>query len=389
MNIGTVREVKNNENRVGLVPDGVKELVSRGHVVFVQETAGIRSGYSDHDYQDAGAQIVRDAEDVATEVDILVKVKEPLREEYYILDLLQNKTLFTYFHLTGIEKSVTKRLIENEITSVAYETVEDEHGKLPLLAPMSEIAGVTSVQYAAQYLQKKYGGAGLTLGHITGADLAHTVVIGGGVAGEFAARTALGMGGYVTIFELRDERIHELRTLFDELFGPHISKNFEVLKPDQPVYDEKIAEADVLVGSVLVAGARAPEVVTEDQVRSMKQGAVIVDISIDQGGCIWGSRPTSHEEPIYTIDRKIYSCVCNIPGQAARQSTQALTSTVLPYLLAMAGKGVEASLKESLQNGDGFAKGLNTYGGKIVYEAVARDLNLMDFYEDPKVMLGV
>lgn len=387
MVIGTIREVKNNENRVGLTPDVVKELVQRGHRVLVQETAGLLSGYSDHDYVDAGAEMVRDPGDLASEVDILVKVKEPLREEYYVLDLLKGKTIYTYFHLSGIEKSVTKRLVENEISAVAYETIEDDKGRLPLLAPMSEIAGVASIQYAAQYLQKMHGGVGMTMGHITGADLVHTVVIGGGVAGEFAARTALGMGGFVTIFEIRDDRIAELRQVFDELFGPYISKNLEIVKPDEGVYNERIAKADVLIGSVLLAGARAPEVVSEDQVHSMKRGAVVVDISIDQGGCIWGSRPTSHEDPIYEIDGKIFSCVCNIPGQYARQSTQALTSATLPHLLEMADQGVDVKLKAAFESGDGFAKGLNTYKGKIVYEAIARDLNMMDVYADPNSLL--
>ncbi|MDP2624732.1 MAG: alanine dehydrogenase, partial [Candidatus Peregrinibacteria bacterium] len=327
MIIGTLREVKNNENRIGLTPSGVAELVAAGHRVLVQETAGIGSGYSDQDYMSAGAEMKRDPREIVSEVDMIVKVKEPAAEEYYWLDLLEGKTLFTYLHLSGVEKDLTKKLLRKNITAIAYETVEDEKGGLPLLAPMSEIAGVLAIQYAGEYLQKKYNGAGITMGHITGTDLAHTVVVGAGVAGEFATRTALGMGGFVTLFEIRDERIAELRTMFDELFGPYISKNIEILKPEAGVYDEKIAEADVLVGAVLVKGARAPEVVSEEQIRSMKRGAVIVDISIDQGGCLWGSRPTTHENPTYEIEGKIYCSVTNMPGQVARQSTQALTST--------------------------------------------------------------
>ena len=384
MIVGTVREIKNNENRVGLTPSGVEELVKAGHRVLVQETAGMGSGYSDEDYRAVGAEIMRDAADVASEVDILVKVKEPIRPEFYLLDLMKGKTLYTYLHLSGVEKSITKRLLENEITGIAYETIEGETGGLPLLAPMSEIAGVLSIQYGAQYLQKKYGGVGMTMGHITGTELAHTVVIGGGVAGEFAARTALGMGGYVTLFELRDERIAELKELFAELFGPHISKNLQVLKPEEPVYSKTIAEADVLVGAVLVKGARAPEVVSEAQVKSMKRGAILVDISIDQAGCIWGSRATTHEEPTYEIDGKIFCCVANMPGQVARQSTQALTNATLPHLLEMANKGVVETLTASYNNSGRFAQGLNTYKGKITYKAVAEDLDMQDLYVDPR-----
>lgn len=387
MVIGTIREVKNNENRVGLTPVGVAELVKNGHRVVVQETAGINSGYSDQDYTDAGAELRRDPREVVTEADILVKVKEPVPSEYYLLDLMEGKTLFTYLHLSGVEKSLTEKLVERQITGVAYETVEDENGRLPLLAPMSEVAGVLAIQYAGQYLQKKYGGLGITMGHIPGTDLAHTVVIGGGVSGEFAARCALGMGGFVTIFEIREERIGELRSLFDELFGPYISKNLEILKADEPLYSQRIAQADVLVGSVLVKGARAPEVVTEAHVRSMKRGSVIVDISIDQGGCVWGSRATTHEDPVYDIDGKIYCSVANMPGQVARQSTQALTSVTLPYLLKMANQGVVESMTSSYNVDGRFARGLNTYRGKITYHAVASDLNLEAFYADAKTLL--
>ena len=388
MIIGTIREIKNNENRVGLTPEGVKELVDNGHEVVVQETAGIGSGYSDHDYRDAGAELVRDPEEVAGKVDILVKVKEPVRAEYYVLDAMKGKTLFTYLHLSGVEKSVTKRLLENEITAIAYETVEDENGRLPLLAPMSEIAGVLSIQYGAEFLQKKHGGAGITMGHITGANLAHTVIIGGGVAGEFAARTALGMGGFVTLFELREERIMELKQNFEDLFGHIALNNLEVLKPEGEVYDQKIADADVLVGAVLVKGARAPEVVTEEQVESMKRGSVIVDISIDQAGCIWGARGTSHEDPIYEIDGKIYCCVTNMPGQVARQSTQALTNVTLPYILDLANKGVIQSLTDSFNKDGRFAQGLNTHKGKITYKCVADDLNMEDQFADAMTLLS-
>lgn len=387
MIIGTIREVKNNENRVGLTPSGAAELIRNGHRVLVQETAGIGSGYSDEDYRSAGAELFRDSRDLVSQLDILVKVKEPVSDEFYLLDLMKGKTLYTYLHLSGVDKRITERLLKNEITAIAYETVEGEQGGLPLLAPMSEIAGVLAIQYGAQYLQKKYGGYGVTMGHITGAELAHTVVVGGGVAGEFAARAALGMGGFVTIFELRDERITELKSLFSELFGPYISKNLEVIKPEEPVYTQRIAAADVLVGAVLVRGARAPEVVKELHIHAMKRGAVVVDISIDQGGCIWGSRATTHEDPYYELDGKLFCCVTNMPGQVARQSTQALTAATLPYLLEMANQGIIEKLTASFNSTGRFVRGLNTHKGKIVYESVARDLDLMAFYQDPKTLL--
>lgn len=389
MIIGTIREIKNNENRVGLTPMGVRELAKHGHKVLVETTAGIGSGYSDQDYIDAGAEIRRDPRLLVTEIDMLIKVKEPVRKEYDLLKLMAGKVLFTYLHLSGVEKSLTEELLKNNITAIAYETVESEDKRLPLLAPMSEIAGVLAIQYAGQFLQKKYGGLGITMGHIPGTDVAHTVVVGGGVSGEFAAKAALGMGGFVTIFELRDKRIAELRALFDELFGPYIAKNIEILKPDEPVYSEKIAAADVLVGAVLVKGARAPEVVSEAQVRSMKRGSVIIDISIDQGGCVWGSRGTTHEDPIYDIEGKLYCSVTNMPGQVARQSTQALTSATLPYILKMADEGVIQCLTDSYKASGRFARGLNTYQGKITYSSVAKDLDLESLYQEPQALFGL
>lgn len=376
--IGTITEIKNNENRVGLTPKGAKALVDAGHRVFVQRHAGKGAGYHDHEYIDAGADIKFTAEEVVSAVDILVKVKEPIPEEYHLLEMMQGKTLYTYLHLSGVEPSLTDKLVENKITSIAYETVKDENGGLPLLTPMSEIAGVLSVQYGAEYLQKKYGGKGKTLGEITGTARSRVVVYGAGIVGKAAAKTAAGMGSDVTLFDINDEVLERAKKEMHEYLGDYLIDHVTFAKPDPEVAAEALAKADVLVGAVLVPGARAPEVVNEEQVHLMKDGAVIVDVSIDQGGCIWGSKATTHAEPIYDINGKIFCCVANMPGQVAYQSTQALTSATLPYLLRLANEGVT----EALAADPLFLEGLNTYNGKVTYKVVAEDLGLMDKFEE-------
>jgi len=380
--IGTIKEVKNNENRVGLTPMGAKELVDAGHEVYVQKDAGFGAAFSNEEYEKAGAKLLGTPEEVVQTVDILVKVKEPVESEYPLLDMFKGKTLFTYLHLSGVPKSLTMKLLENEITSVAYETVEDEDGALPLLAPMSEVAGVLAVQYGAQYLQKKYNGIGVSLGAIHGADPAETVVIGGGFVGATSARTAAGMGGNVTIVNRSIQRLERLKNEFRGYLGEKLTDNVSFVPLTDESLREAVKKADLLIGAVLVPGAKAPTVVTEEMVQSMKPGAVIVDVSIDQGGCIWGSKPTSHSEPIYEVDGKIFCCITNMPGQVARQSTQALTFATLPYLKKMADEGVMESIKTSLGSDGRFAKGLNTYGGKVTYRSVASDLDLMDKFED-------
>lgn len=382
MIIGTLKEVKNNENRVGLTPQGVEELVGDGHTVCVQNGAGVGAGFSDYEYAAAGAKMAETPEEIVKAVDILVKVKEPVESEYGLLDMMKGKTLYTYLHLSGVDKNLTLKLLENEITAVAYETVEDEHGELPLLAPMSEVAGVLAVQYGAQYLQKKYHGVGVTLGAIHGADPAETLVIGGGFVGATAAKTAAGMGGKVTVINRSLQRIEHLKDEFRGYLGEKLYKNVTFLQLNDENLHAAVRKADLLIGAVLVAGTRAPIVVTEEMVKSMKRGAVIVDVSIDQGGCIWGSKPTSHSEPIYEIEGKIFCCITNMPGQVARQSTQALTHATLSYLKKMAKEGVLEYVCASLETDGRFARGLNTYKGKITYQAVAKDLNLMDRYKD-------
>lgn len=388
MIIATLKEIKNNENRVGLTPYGVKELVADGHQVIVQETAGIGSGFSDSEYKEAGATIMRSPEDIVKAADILVKVKEPLPAEYNLLEQFAGKTLFTYLHLSGVDKRLTKILVNNNITAIAYETVQDERGLLPLLAPMSEIAGVLAVQYGAEYLQKKYGGRGVTLGTITGTDSAHVVVMGGGFVGMTAAKTAAGMGSNVKLFDINPARVETLNKEVREYLGPTLGKNFEALTPTGDNLNNALKEANLLIGAVLVAGAKAPEVVSEEQIKMMKEGSVIVDVSIDQGGCLWGSHGTSHSEPTYEIYGKIYCCVPNMPGQVSRQSTMALTNATIPYLKMIAKDGAEAMIKRSLATDGRFARGLNAYKGFITYESVAKDLGMMDQYKSAAELMA-
>ncbi len=381
MIIATIKEIKDNENRVGLTPYGVKELVDEGHTVLVQETAGIGSGFSDSEYKEAGATMMRDPEDMVREADVLVKVKEPVPAEYNLLEQFAGKTLFTYLHLSGVDKRLTKVLVKNNITAIAYETLEDESGLLPLLAPMSEVAGVLAIQYGAEYLQKKYGGRGITLGRITGTGAGRVVIVGGGYVGATAAKTAAGMGARVKLFDINPAKVEELNAEIGEHLGPNLGKNFEAIVPNGENFDQALKECNLLVGAVLVAGAKAPEVVTEEQIKSMKDGSVIVDVSIDQGGCIWGSRGTTHSEPTYEIYGKIFCCVTNMPGQVSRQSTMALTNATLPYLKMIAKEGAVATVQKSLTGDGRLARGLNTYKGYITYERVAKDLGMTDVYK--------
>ncbi len=387
MVIGTLKEIKDNENRVALTPYGVKELVDAGLEVLVQETAGIGSGFSDSEYKECGATIMRNPEDIVKAADILVKVKEPLPPEYNLLEQFAGKTLFTYLHLSGVDKRLTKILVNNNITAIAYETVEDENGKLPLLAPMSEVAGVLAIQYGAEFLQKKHGGRGISLGSITGIDSARVVVVGGGHVGATAAKTAAGMGSRVKLFDISQKRCDELNNEVREFLGPNLGKNFEALVPSGENYNQAIQDCNLLVGAVLVAGTKAPVVVSEEQVKSMKDGSVLVDVSIDQGGCIWGARATSHSEPVYEIYNKIYCCIPNMPGQVSRQSTIALTSATLPYLKKLAQEGVHELIKKSVDGDGRFARGLNAYKGHVTYKSVAEDLGMMDIYREVKDLI--
>lgn len=383
--IGTITEIKNNENRVGLTPEGVKQLVENGHRVFVQRHAGKGAGFHDHEYIEAGAEIRVTPEEIVPAVDILVKVKEPVPEEYHLLDMMKGKTLYTYLHLSGVPESLTDKLIENNITGIAYETVEGAEGGLPLLTPMSEIAGVLAVQYGAEYIQKKYGGRGKTMGEIQNATRAEVVIYGAGIVGKTSAKVAAGMGSNVTLFDINDAALERAKSEMQSYLGDYLMSHVTFAKPDNETASKAMAKADVLIGAVLVPGAKAPEVVSEEQIHLMKDGAVVVDVSIDQGGCIWGAKATTHSNPVYDVDGKIFCCVANMPGQVSYQSTQALTNATLPYLLKLANEGVE----QALLSDAGFLKGLNTRAGRICLQSVADDLNKQDLYTDAKEALAM
>jgi len=379
LTIGTVTEIKDNENRVGLTPEGAQQLIEDGHKVLVQRHAGKGAGFHDHEYTEVGAEIRLDPESVAKDCDILVKVKEPVPAEYHLLELLNGRTLFTYLHLSGVPKSLTDKLLKEKITGIAYETVMDDEGGLPLLKPMSEIAGVLAVQYGAEYLQKKYHGRGKTLGEITGVHRSHVVVVGAGVVGLKSAMTAAGMGCNVTLFDISEEILAQAKGTMSAYLGEHLMGHVDLVMSSETKLNEALATADVLVGAVLVAGTKAPRVVNAEQIHLMKDGAVIVDVAIDQGGCIEGARATTHSDPIYMVDEKIFCCVANMPGQVSRQSTQALTNATLPYLKKLAN---ETSKFASFEEDPGFARGLNTYDGKITVKSVAEDLKMEEHFEE-------
>jgi alanine dehydrogenase len=372
MKIGILKEIKNNENRVCITPENTKKLILLNNEVFIEKDAGIGSGFSNEEYKTAGAIIIDDKNKIIKESDLIVKVKEPIIEEYPLLDNMKNKTLFAYLHLAAAPKELTLKLIENNITSIAFETVEDKNFMLPLLKPMSEVAGVLAIQYGSEYLQKKYGGVGKTLGLINGANSAKVVVIGGGISGAKAAITAAGHGSNVTLIEINENRILQLKKEFYEYLGVNLFKNIKFIKSTTENISNEIKDADLIIGAVLIKGAKAPIVVNEKQINLIKNGAVIVDIAIDQGGCIFGSKPTTHENPIYNYKNKIYCCITNMPGQVSMQSTQALSNAILPYIEKMSKLGIIEALKKD----EGFKKGINVYDKKIVYKEVATALNL-------------
>ena len=366
MKIGVVKEIKDKENRVALTPEGAKKLVDAGHKVLVEERAGINSGFSNDEYKNTGAQIV-DTQ-IAWSADLVVKVKEPMEQEY---KFLKNQIVFTYFHLAGVTKTLTDTLLKNKTTAIAYETVEDGYYRLPLLAPMSAVAGNMAVQVGSYYLAKFNNGKGVLIGEILGHFYGKVVIIGDGVVGRHAAKTAYGMGANAYLFGRHEERMDHLREF--------IGRKAHVLLSTPENVAEHIKDADLVIGAVLLPGAKALRVVTEEMVKTMQPGSVIVDVSIDQGGCIETSRPTSHSDPIFVKHGVTHYCVTNMPGAYPRTSTLALTNATLPYALKLADKGVNA-LKED----KGFAKGLNTYNGHITYKPVAEALGMMEKYREFK-----
>jgi alanine dehydrogenase len=361
MRIGVPKEIKNHEYRVGLVPAGVRELVASGHQVFVQSSAGAGIGVEDAAYVAAGAKIVATAKEVFDGADLVVKVKEPQLAECKMLR--PGQVLFTYLHLAA-DAAQANALMASGATAIAYETVTAPNGSLPLLTPMSEVAGRMSVQVGAASLQKANGGLGVLLGGVPGVPPAKVVVLGGGVSGTSAAEIAVGMRADVTVVDRSLKRLREL----DALFGGRLKTAASTAE----AIESLVTQADLVIGAVLVVGAAAPKLVTRDMVSKMKKGAVMVDISIDQGGCFETSRPTTHAEPTFVVDGVVHYCVTNMPSAVPRTSTFALTNATLPYVRQLADLGVEKALAADPH----LAAGLNVHAGAIACEAVARDLNL-------------
>jgi alanine dehydrogenase len=361
MRIGVPKEIKNHEYRVGLVPAGVRELVNGGHTVLMQSNAGAGIGLDDAAYMAAGAKIVASANEVFAGAELIVKVKEPQLSECRLLR--PGQTLFTYLHLAA-DLEQTKALMACGATAIAYETVTAADGSLPLLTPMSEVAGRMSVQVGASCLQKANGGFGVLLGSVPGVAPAKVVILGGGVSGTNAAEIAVGMRADVTVVDRSLKRLREL----DALFGGRL----KTVASTTEAIEALVVEADLVIGAVLVAGAAAPKLVTREMVGKMKPGAVLVDISIDQGGCFETSRPTTHAEPTFVVDGVVHYCVTNMPGAVPRTSTFALTNATLPYVKALAAQGTARALAADVN----LARGLNVHSGDIVHEAVARDLGL-------------
>ncbi len=356
MIIGVPKEIKDNESRVGVTPAGVKALTEAGHKVLVQTLAGACSGFPDDEYQHAGAEIVGDAGFVWGKSEMVVKVKEPIEPEYpYFRDGL---VLFTYLHLAPLP-DLTSKLLESKVTGIAYETVRDRQRTLPLLVPMSEVAGRMSVQVGASYLERERGGRGILLGGVPGVPPAHVTILGGGVVGTNAARIALGFGAKTTLIDVNLNRLRELDDIFNGRLYTLASNSYNIANATR--------EADLVIGGVLIPGATAPKLVTRDMVSRMKKGAVIVDVAIDQGGCIETAKPTSHSNPSYTVDGVVHYCVTNMPGAVPNTSTLALTNSTFPYVMRIANRGV----REALRQDAGFAEGLNTWQGKLTYRGVA------------------
>jgi len=361
MRVGVPKEVKIHEYRVGLVPSSVRELAHNGHDVVVETGAGLGIGVSDADYERAGAKILPDAKAVFDQADMVVKVKEPQPQE--IAMLREGQILFTYLHLAA-DETQTRGLMNSGCIAIAYETVTDSRGRLPLLAPMSEVAGRMSIQVGAHHLEKEQGGRGVLLGGVAGVPAADVVVIGGGVAGTNAARMAMGMEARVTVIDRSLDRLMEL----DTVFGPTLNTIYSTVD----AIEHHVTNADLVVGSVLVPGAAAPKLVTEDMIKAMRSGSVVVDIAIDQGGCFATSRPTSHSDPTYVEHDVVHYCVTNMPGAVARTSTFALNNATLPFTLKLANDGY----RQALGNDGHLRAGLNIHKGQCTYKAVAEEFGL-------------
>jgi alanine dehydrogenase len=371
MRVGIPTEIKNNEFRVAITPAGVAELVHRGHEVLIEAGAGEGSAISDADFKRAGAQMINSVDEVWAEADLLLKVKEPIEPEYS--RLREGQTLFTYLHLAA-SKPCTDALLASGTTSIAYETVQTADGALPLLAPMSEVAGRLASQVGAYHLMRTHGGRGVLMGGVPGVAPANVVVIGGGMAGDNAAAVAKGMGARVTVFDLN---INTLRKI-DAEYGGSIETRYS----SRLDLEDAVKEADLVIGAVLVPGAKAPKLVTNSTVAHMKSGSVLVDIAIDQGGCFEDSRPTTHDDPTFAVHDTVFYCVANMPGAVPRTSTYALTNATMPYVVKLAERG----WKGACQADSSLAKGLSTHEGALLSEQVASDLDLP--FTDPTTVLA-
>ncbi|MDI9875094.1 MULTISPECIES: alanine dehydrogenase [Bacteroidota] len=356
MIIGVPKEIKNNENRVALTPAGVAEFKKNGHTVYIQASAGVGSGFTDEAYEKAGATILPTIEAVYEIAEMIVKVKEPIASEYKLIK--ENQLLFTYFHFASSEE-LTHAMLERKAICLAYETVEKADRSLPLLVPMSEVAGRMAIQEGAKYLEKPMGGRGILLGGVAGVKPANVLVLGGGIVGTQAAKMAAGLGANVTIMDISLPRLRYLEDVMPANVDTVMSNEYNVR--------EAIKLADLIIGAVLIPGAKAPHLITRDMLKDMKPGTVLVDVAVDQGGCIETCTPTTHENPTFVIDEIVHYCVANMPGAVPYTSTLALTNATLPYAIQLANKGWEKACKENEE----LKKGLNVVNGKIVYKGVS------------------
>ena len=364
MIIGVPKEIKDKEFRVGVVPAGVKSFTKRGHTVLVETNAGTGSGIFDEEYQENGATIISGAEELYKRSDMIIKVKEPLEPEFPLLR--PGLILYTYLHLAPLPK-LTDLLLEKKIIGIGYETVRLDNGFLPLLAPMSEVAGRMSIQVGAHFLEREQGGRGILLGGVPGVSHGHVTILGSGTVGSNGARIALAMGASVTVFGRNRQRLADLENLFAGRLNTLISSRHNI--------EEELKEADLVIGAVLLPGKSAPRLITREMLSLMKKGSVIVDVAIDQGGCAETSRPTSHSDPVFTVDGVIHYCVANMPGAVPRTSTFALTGATLPLALEIADKGVEQAANDS----PALARGINVYLGKLVSREVAESQDRKSF----------
>ena len=356
MRIGVPKEIKPQENRIGLTPDSVKTLVSEGHEVLVENNGGFEAGFDNDQYKNAGAKIIEKAADIFNDAEIIVKVKEPQKVEVEMIR--ENQIVYTYLHLAAA-KELTEGLVKSKSINIAYETITDDNGRLPLLAPMSAVAGRMSVQAGAHCLEKNQKGRGVLLGGAPGGEPANVLILGGGVVGENAATIATGMKAKVHVVDKSEARLKQLSDMFGDKIIPEQSDKIDLKK--------LVAEADLIVGGVLIPGAEAPKLVTKDMLKLMKRGSVIVDVAIDQGGCVETSKPTTFNDPTFIVDNVVHYCVANMPGGVPRTSTIALNKATLPYLVKLANKGYQKALGEDKN----FLAGLNVYKGHVTYKAVA------------------